>query len=143
MQLLKDAPAILVTALLVGGAVTIIWKMVAPADQADVAAVAVPMLSASAVEGKRAFDANCATCHGESGIGTGKGPPLVHDIYNPGHHGDMSFLAAAQRGVPQHHWQFGNMPPLPQVTDGQMAVIVRYIRELQEANGIFYRQHNM
>jgi mono/diheme cytochrome c family protein len=143
MKLFKDAPAILVTALLVGGGVTIVWKMVAPTDRSADVAMAVPVLSPPAVEGKRAFDANCAECHGENGTGTDKGPPLVHDIYNPGHHGDNSFLAAARQGIAQHHWRFGNMPPQPQVKDEQMAVIVQYIRELQQANGIFYRAHNM
>jgi hypothetical protein len=35
------------------------------------------------------------------------------------------------------------MPPQPQVSDDQLAAIVRYVRELQEANGILYRQHIM
>jgi hypothetical protein len=35
------------------------------------------------------------------------------------------------------------MPPLPQVSDEEVAAIVRYVRELQEANGIFYRPHDM
>ncbi len=68
---------------------------------------------------------------------------LVHDIYNPGHHGDEAFSRAAKQGVPQHHWPFGNMQPLPDVSDEQLAAIVGYIRELQEANGIFYRPHTM
>ena len=35
------------------------------------------------------------------------------------------------------------MPPQPSVTDDDVAAIVRFIRELQEANGIFYRKHTM
>ena len=35
------------------------------------------------------------------------------------------------------------MPPQPQVSDEDIAAIVRYIRELQEANGIRYRPHRM
>jgi len=34
-------------------------------------------------------------------------------------------------------------PPQPQVSDEQLAAVVRYVRELQEANGIFYRPHTM
>ncbi len=105
--------------------------------------VKVPELSAAATVGEAAFNANCAACHGRNAAGTQKGPPLVHDIYNPGHHADEAFFRAAKQGVPQHHWPFGNMPIRPGVTDKQITAIVRYIREMQQANGIFYRKHNM
>jgi mono/diheme cytochrome c family protein len=105
--------------------------------------VKVPDLSALAVDGKTAFDANCAACHGLNASGTDTGPPLVHDIYNPGHHGDGAFFLAAKLGVRQHHWPYGNMPPQPQVTEPQVAAVVQYIRELQLANGIGYRPHRM
>jgi mono/diheme cytochrome c family protein len=103
----------------------------------------IPTFSKAAAQGQIAFDANCAQCHGSNAAGTAEGPPLVHDIYNPGHHADEAFFRAAKRGVPQHHWPFGNMPPRPDVSDKELTTIVRYIRELQEANGIFYRPHNM
>lgn len=102
----------------------------------------VPELSAEAQEGERYFNGVCASCHGQNGLGTEQGPPLVHDIYNPGHHADMAFVMAAQNGVRAHHWRFGNMPP-QQVTRAEVARIVAYIRELQQANGITYRPHSM
>ena len=113
----------------------------APTNQA--ASVSVPPLSHVAARGKIAFDANCAPCHGANASGTGRGPPLVHDIYNPGHHADGAFFLAAKLGVRQHHWPFGNMPPQPQVTEEEVAAIVRYVRELQVANGIRYHPHRM
>jgi mono/diheme cytochrome c family protein len=105
--------------------------------------VKVPALSAQAVSGKEAFDANCAVCHGRNAAGTKNGPPLVHDIYNPGHHSDDAFLFAVVQGVPQHQLPYGDMPPQPQVTAQQLAAIVRYVRERQIANGIRYRPHRM
>ena len=93
--------------------------------------------------GKREYDANCASCHGRFGTGSDKGPPLMHDIYNPGHHADEAFQRAVRNGVPQHHWRFGDMPPQPQVGDEQLAQIVRYVRELQQANGILFAPHRM
>ena len=45
--------------------------------------------------------------------------------------------------IVSHHWPFRDMPLRPEVSDKQIAVIVRYIRELQQANRIFYRPHNM
>jgi len=105
--------------------------------------VKVPSLSDVATRGKAAFDANCAPCHGVNASGSDKGPPLVHDIYNPGHHADGAFFLAAKLGVRQHHWPFGNMPPQPQVTEEQLKAIVLYVRELQSANGITYRPHRM
>jgi len=35
------------------------------------------------------------------------------------------------------------MPSQPQVSDREIAEIVRYVRELQVANGIVYREHRM
>ncbi len=105
--------------------------------------VRVPPLSATAAAGKVAFDVNFAVCHGANAAGTDKGPPFVHDIYNPGHHPDEAFFAAARYGVQAHHWQFGNMPPVPQVNDEQLQEIVRYVRELQLANGIVSHPHRM
>ncbi len=39
-------------------------------------------------------------------------------------------------GVRAHHWRFGPMPAQPQLTRQEIAAIIRYVRELQEANGI-------
>ncbi len=80
---------------------------------------------------------------GTNGAGGDRGPPLVHDIYNPGHHADAAFFFAVKRGVRGHHWAFGDMPPMPQVAEDDIYAIVRYIRELQEENGIFYKPHRM
>jgi len=101
------------------------------------ASVSIPELSSSAKSGKIAFEAKCATCHGANAAGKdGVGPPLVHKIYEPNHHGDNAFLLAARNGVRSHHWRFGNMAPVKNVTDEQIASIVVYVRELQRANGI-------
>jgi len=117
--------------------------LISPKSAASVD-VTEPALSAQATIGKEAYDANCAACHGKKAAGVSKkGPPLVHDIYNPGHHADEAFFRAAKQGVPQHHWPFGNMPPRPGVSDQQIAAIVKYIREMQVANGIKTRPHNM
>ncbi len=105
--------------------------------------VKVPSLSALAQQGKLVFDANCASCHGDNGSGSEVGPPLVHDIYNPGHHGDDSFIRAVRSGVRRHHWPFGDMPKQPQVSPEDAGAIIRYVRELQQANGIFYKTHRM
>lgn len=94
-------------------------------------------LSAPAQKGQLAYEATCMACHGPHGAGVnGSGPPLVHIIYEPSHHGDMSFLMAVQNGVVSHHWPFGNMPAQTHVSPAQTAQIVAYIRELQRANGI-------
>lgn len=79
---------------------------------------------------------NCAGCHGPSASGSGKGPPLVHQIYQPGHHGDAAFYRAVRQGVQSHHWPFGDMAPVPGVTDDQIGEIVAYVRALQLKDGI-------
>ncbi len=105
------------------------------------AEIVMPQLSAAASFGKKAYDDNCAQCHGADTGGTRKGPPLTHDYYNPGHHADGAFLAAIANGVRQHHWRFGDMPPQKQVSREKANTIIRYIREIQQANGILYRPH--
>ncbi|MBZ8134072.1 cytochrome c [Afifella sp. IM 167] len=100
-------------------------------------AVTVPELSTAAKVGEAAYNENCASCHGRNGAGQdGVAPPFVHRIYEPNHHGDQAFFLAAQNGVRAHHWPFGNMPPVEGITQGEVASIVTYVRELQRANGI-------
>jgi mono/diheme cytochrome c family protein len=94
------------------------------------------MLSAGALQGERAYNESCVQCHGLRGAGTYRGPPLVHQIYEPGHHADRAFQLAVRGGVRQHHWRFGNMPPQPQVSDVELRRIINYIREVQRANGV-------
>lgn len=87
--------------------------------------------------GARAFETNCATCHGVNAAGRdGIGPPLVHIIYEPSHHGDQSFHLAVMNGVRSHHWPYGNMPPVDGLTTGDVDMIVDYVRALQRSNGI-------
>lgn len=96
-----------------------------------------PTLSEAALAGEVLFNANCSLCHGANAAGTHQGPPLIHKIYEPGHHSDFSFRNAVRRGVRQHHWQFGDMPPVTTVSTDEVAQITCYIREMQRANGIF------
>ena len=99
--------------------------------------VIVPDLSAGAKMGETIFNAKCAVCHGDNAAGVdGAGPPLVHKIYEPSHHGDMAFMLAPRRGVQAHHWRFGNMAPVEGLTDADIKQIILYVRELQRANGI-------
>jgi mono/diheme cytochrome c family protein len=105
--------------------------------------VNMPALSSMALSGQRAYDATCAECHGAFGLGTDKGPPFLNPIYNPGHHSDEAFLRAVRNGVRQHHWRFGDMPAQPAVSDEEVQLIVRYVREVQQANGIVYQAHKM
>lgn len=109
----------------------------APASGAALVAVTVPALNAETRAGEALFAQNCATCHGDNAAGRdGFGPPLVHRIYEPGHHGDGAFHLAAARGVRAHHWPFGDMPPVENVSEGDVGRIVAYVRALQRANGI-------
>ena len=90
-----------------------------------------------ASEGEALFSANCSVCHGETGDGSNTGPPLVHKIYEPGHHPDFSFRNAVKNGVPSHHWNFGDMPPVTGVSDDEVDSIIAYVRDLQREAGIF------
>ncbi len=88
-------------------------------------------------DGEVKFNNFCSRCHGPHGQGTDNGPPLVHKIYEPNHHADMAFQRAAALGVRAHHWEFGNMPKIEDVTPEDVTQIVGYIRWLQKQAGIF------
>ena len=109
-----------------------------PAEGAPMVEVDLPdAFSPKAELGKTTYDTICTDCHGQNATGRmGMGPPLVHKIYEPAHHGDMSFHMAAQNGVRAHHWRFGDMPPQSGLTRADVDAIIAYVRELQRANGI-------
>lgn len=88
-------------------------------------------------QGKKLFVRNCMRCHGPEATGTRIGPPLVHKVYEPSHHGDAAFFMAVARGVKSHHWKFGDMAPVPGVEPEEVALIVQYVRWLQRKAGIF------
>ena len=108
----------------------------APGD--TIVAVQMPPLGDQERIGQAVFRAKCSGCHGADAGGIeGSGPPLIHAIYEPNHHGDMAIVLAAERGVQSHHWRFGNMPPVEGVTRADLVAVIDFIRKVQKANGIF------
>lgn len=95
-----------------------------------------PGLMPNPAVGKALFAKHCAACHGGDLKGSDKGPPLLHRIYEPSHHADAAFQLAAKNGVRAHHWKFGDMAPLPQVTPDDVAHITAYVRIEQRKVGI-------
>ena len=91
-----------------------------------------PGLKPDVQAGKSLFNSQCAACHGADLKGTAKGPPFLHRIYLASHHSDMAFQIAVKNGVRSHHWQFGDMPPIPLVTPDSVAHIIAYIRREQQ-----------
>jgi len=134
---MADLAKYLVIAVLVGGVVVLIGQLTATDNSKTIARLNVPAFSSTAIRGQQLFNETCAACHGNNAAGSNNGPPLVHRLYVPNHHGENAFQAAVQRGVRAHHWNFGNMPPQPQVSQEDVTLIVRYIREMQRANGLF------
>jgi cytochrome c len=100
-----------------------------------------PGLMANPAQGKRLYGQYCAACHGAGlrGVDQGekKGPPLLHRIYEPSHHGDAAFQLAARNGVRAHHWPYGDMAPVPQVSPDDVAHITAYVRAEQRKAGIY------
>ncbi len=88
-------------------------------------------------DGEQKFNANCSRCHGMGGVGTTQGPPFVHKVYEPNHHGDGAFQQAVAKGVKAHHWQFGDMPKIDAVKPEDVDQIVKYVRWLQKQAGVF------
>ncbi len=90
----------------------------------------------NAIQGNKLFDTNCSSCHGGAAAGTTQGPALVHNIYRPSHHADYAIHMAVRDGVRQHHWHFGDMPAIPQITPEEVAHIIAYLRREQSKAGI-------
>ncbi len=132
----KNTMILLGVAVIIGVGLSLAMKGGGKAPDGIPVLVKVPALSSEAKIGRSAFEANCQRCHGSNGAGTGKGPPLIHKIYEPGQHSDLSFVRAAKSGVRAHHWPFGNMPPITGISEEDVGEIILYIRELQRANGI-------
>jgi mono/diheme cytochrome c family protein len=108
----------------------------ASSDQDFAATLAQVTLPEEHADGEALFNANCATCHGQRALGTDRGPPLVHIIYEPSHHADIAFVMAAERGVRAHHWSFGDMAPVSGVDRSDLAEVIAYVRFLQREVGI-------
>ncbi|WP_460019773.1 c-type cytochrome [Magnetospira thiophila] len=121
---------------LLGGILLVAWILSA-GQQAARVLVRLPDLTPEARQGQMLFSQHCAPCHGPRADGTDKGPPLVHPVYHPGHHADGAFALAVTNGVTAHHWPFGDMPPVQGITLQQIESLVRFVRELQRANGIY------
>ncbi|REK24767.1 MAG: cytochrome c [Actinobacteria bacterium] len=85
--------------------------------------------------GAELYSSNCAGCHGQDLRGTEQGPSHLSEVYEPAHHGDGAFLAAVSRGSPQHHWNFGPMPPVPGLSAEDVEAIVAFVREQQRLEG--------
>ncbi|WP_136418279.1 c-type cytochrome [Herbaspirillum sp. ST 5-3] len=95
-----------------------------------------PGLMPNPALGKTLFARQCAACHGADLKGSGKGPPLLHKIYEPSHHSDAAFQLAAKNGSRAHHWNFGDMPPVPGISPDEVAHITAYVRVEQRKVGI-------
>jgi mono/diheme cytochrome c family protein len=86
-------------------------------------------------DGAALYAAHCASCHGEDLRGTDKGPSHLSIVYEPNHHPDEAFRSAVKNGVPAHHWDFGDMAPVPGLDDAQIDAIIAHVRRVQEREG--------
>jgi len=129
--------AIIIIALLLVTALFILWKL-APGPGERVAGLGLPEreVTVSVRQGGELFQAQCARCHGPELNGTDQGPALLHPYYTPDHHGDIAFYLAVKNGVKQHHWDFGDMPPVPELEPEQVPHIVAFVRARQRDAGL-------
>ncbi len=88
-------------------------------------------------QGQLLYEKYCSSCHGIDLTGSDKGPPLLHPFYKPSHHGDKAFYRAALQGAREHHWEFGDMPPVEGLTAGKMDKVVPYLRYYQQQKKLY------
>ncbi len=91
-----------------------------------------PDFVADATQGRTLYSTNCSSCHGTTGSGTKNGPPLIHKIYDSSHHADIAFHWAVRDGVKPHHWNFGEMPKIPNLSPDATGHIIAYVRNEQK-----------
>ncbi len=86
-------------------------------------------------EGEALYQDDCASCHGSDLRGTDEGPSHLSSVYEPNHHGDEAFRSAVANGSPQHHWQFGDMDPVPSLSEEDVDAIIAFVRDTQQREG--------
>ena len=101
----------------------------------DTAATAPPEPIPTDANGATVYALRCASCHGEDLRGTTKGPSQLSIVYEPNHHNDDAYRNAIRNGVAQHHWAYGNMPTIEDITDQQIELVINYIRTQQQQLG--------
>ena len=118
----------------IAAAVTLILAIAAAScgSSGETSAPAAPVESS---EGAALYQANCASCHGDDLSGTDAGPSHLSIVYEPNHHGDDAFRSAILNGARQHHWNFGDMAPIPGLDDAQIDAIIGFVRSEQERQG--------
>lgn len=100
----------------------------APPSASTAAAPAVP-------DGAAVYQQYCAECHGVDLRGTDKGPSQLSIVYEPNHHGDYAYRVAIREGTREHHWWFGDMPPVEGITDLEIEKVISFIRAEQQRLG--------
>lgn len=91
--------------------------------------------SPEAADGAALYEQSCASCHGSDLRGTDRGPSHLSQVYAPDHHSDASFRAAITHGSQAHHWNFGDMPPIPGLSGTEIDAIISYVRDQQDTHG--------
>lgn len=108
------------------------------AEPADGVAASVPTSAGTALavpDGAAVYQQYCAECHGVDLRGTDKGPSQLSIIYEPNHHGDYAYRVAIRDGTREHHWWFGDMPPVEGITDLEIEKVISFIRAEQQRLG--------
>lgn len=86
-------------------------------------------------DGRVAYIRACARCHGRSARGTGQGVNLMAPAYAPGLFSDARLRETIRNGVPPRGSRDG-MPAHAGLTDGEVGLIVVFLRDAQELDGV-------
>ena len=106
-----------------------------PAQTAEVTAPTSTAAELVIPDGGEVYQQYCAECHGVDLRGTDKGPSQLSIVYEPNHHGDYAYRVAIREGTREHHWWFGDMPPVEGISDLEIEKVISFIRAEQERLG--------
>ena len=122
-------------AFLLAGGVVMLGACGSDDNEASPSTPATGGVDPSELPGAEVYAQSCAECHGADLRGTDKGPSHLSIVYEPGHHSDDSFRNAIANGVGAHHWEFGDMDPVPGLSVGDVDAIIEYVRAVQAREG--------
>ena len=106
-----------------------------PTQAADVITPASTAAELAIPDGAEVYQQYCAECHGVGLRGTDEGPSQLSIIYEPNHHGDYAYRVAIREGTREHHWWFGDMPPVEGISDLEIEKVISFIRAEQQRLG--------
>lgn len=88
--------------------------------------------AASPALGREIYESRCAACHGMDASGTGRGPALIGPALGTAM-GRAAMRTAIRNGVAEPAGDWPAMAGNPDLGEGEIGAVIRYLRETRHA----------